>query len=72
MTHRRGKEWDGDTEQNTPNTVPDDARQVWGTPGGEQDPDAQHCGLKSMLTDVGVCIECVCGCAEKREQAETT
>jgi len=32
-THRRGKAQDGDTEWNTPNTVPDDVGQVWGTPG---------------------------------------
>jgi len=43
-----------------------------GNPWGEQDPDTQHCGLKSMLTDAGVCMECARGCAEKREQAETT
>jgi len=32
-THRRGKAQDGDTEWNTPNTVPNDIGQVWGTPG---------------------------------------
>jgi len=33
VTHRKGKEQDGDTGWNTPNTVPDDVGQVWGTPG---------------------------------------
>ena len=34
VTHRRGKEWNRDTRQNMPDTVPDDVGPVWGTTGG--------------------------------------